>query len=228
MDFSLICSEIQELLINNEDVTFPGIGKLVIESQSAAFLQDGLTIAPPSKKLQFIPVENFEQEAAKFPSEGKDLYQEGDIIAKLSGRIMENLITHGEFVVPGLGIFSKKGDSPITFAADPDFNFSPDNFSLAAIALEEIEKPEPPAQPAAEPAKTETAPETRKPVAQKSDVEHKKDCRRKWLMATTLVIILLAVLILFAILFKEDVMPLLQKILYTEEELEIIQKWAAQ
>ena len=210
MDFNLICIEIQELLINNESVTLPGIGKLVIESQSAAFLQDGLTIAPPSKKLHFIPAENLVQEGENTSN-----------IAQLSGRIMENLVAHGEFAVPGLGTFSKTGDSPITFSADPAFDFSPDNFALEAIALEEVTR-------LAEPAKTEPAPQEEKQPVQQSDVEHKKSCRRKWLMAAALVIILLAVLVLFATLFKEDMMPLLQKILYTEEELEIIEKWAAQ
>ena len=226
MDFSLICIEIQELLINNESVTLPGIGRLVIESQSATFLQDGLTIAPPSKKLQFIPAENFGLEATKFPSNGENINQEGDTINQLSGRIMENLVSNGEFSVPGLGIFSKKGDSPITFTADPAFDFSPDNFALEAIALEEVKKPAEPAK--TEFPKTEPVHQEKKQPAEESDVEHKKDCRRKWLMAAALVIILLAVLVLFAILFKEDVMPLLQKILYTEEELEIIEKWAAQ
>ena len=205
MDFNLICIEIQELLINNESVTLPGIGKLVIESQSAAFLQDGLTIAPPSKKLHFIPAENLVQEGENTSN-----------IAQLSGKIMENLAAHGEFEVPGLGIFSQKGDSPITFSADPAFDFSPDNFALEAIALEEVTR------------LAEPAPQEEKQPVQQSDVEHKKSCRRKWLMAAALVIILLAVLVLFATLFKEDMMPLLQKILYTEEELEIIEKWAAQ
>ena len=242
MDFNLICIEIQELLINNESVTLPGIGKLVIENQSATFMQDGLAIAPPSKKLQFIPQGNLVQEGENTSD-----------IAQLSGRIIENLVAHGEFTVPGLGTFTKKGDSPIAFAADPNFNFSPDNFALEAIALEAIaleaiapepekpaeqqelaepEKPEEPAKPA-EPAKTapakpEPAPVEKKTAAQKSDVEHKKECRRKWLMGALLVVALLAVMLLFAILFKDEVMPLLQKILYTEEELEIIQKWAAQ
>ena len=220
MDFNLICIEIQELLINNESVTLPGIGKLVIENQSATFLQDGLTIAPPSKKLQFIPMANLVQEGENTSN-----------IAQLSGRILERLAAHGEFSVPGLGTFSKKEDSPITFAADPDFNFSPDNFALEAIALEAIDtepkemtEPEKPA----EPVKTKPAPVEKIPAAHKSDVEHKKDCRRKWLMGAALVIVLLAVMVLFAILFKDDVMPVLQKILYTEEELQIMQKWAAQ
>lgn len=220
MDFNLICTEIQELLINNESVTLPGIGKLVIENQSATFLQDGLTIAPPSKKLQFIPQGNLVQEGENTSN-----------IAQLSGKIMERLATHGEFAVPGLGTFSKNGDSPITFAADPDFNFSPDNFALEAIALEAI-TPEPKeiAEPEklVEPVKTNPAPVRKIPAAHKSDVEHKKDCRRKWFMGAILVIVLVAVMVLFAILFKDDVMPMLQKILYTEEELQIMQKWAAQ
>lgn len=225
MDFNLICIEIQELLINNESVTLPGIGKLVIENQSATFMQDGLTIAPPSKKLQFIPQGNLVQEGENTSN-----------IAQLSGRIIENLIAKGEFAVPGLGTFTKNGDAPIAFAADPNFDFSPDNFALEAIALEAIapeqEKPaelEKPAEPAkTAPVKPEPAPAEKKTAIQKSDVEHKKECRRKWLMGVLLVVALLAVMVLFAILFKDEVMPLLQKILYTEEELEIIQKWAAQ
>ena len=40
--------------------------------------------------------------------------------------------------------------------------------------------------------------------------------------------VFLAVVVLFMILFKEDMKGILQNLLYTKEELEIMQKWAAQ
>ena len=203
---------------------------MAIESQPATFQQDSLTISPPSKKLLFFPAENYAEEGESASNDEKNMDPEGDNIAKLSGIIKENLIGHGEFSVPGLGIFSKEGEHPITFAADPAFDFSPDNFSLEAIALEEVEKQEPVQEDkivkVSKPSETIKA--TKKESDQQSDVEYKKDCRKKWMMAAILVLVLFAVIALFAVLFKEDIMSLLQKLLYTEEELDIIQKWAAQ
>jgi len=47
-------------------------------------------------------------------------------------------------------------------------------------------------------------------------------------MWTIVVLVSIAVVVLFLILFKEDVKGLLQNLLYTKEELEIMEKWAAQ
>ena len=51
---------------------------------------------------------------------------------------------------------------------------------------------------------------------------------QKWVVWSAVVVILLLVLVLFVILFKEDFMELLKRILYSKEELEIMKKWAAQ
>ena len=68
-DFSLVCSQIQELLIDNEEVILPGLGKFTIESTPASFKEDGMSILPPGKKLSFV------QDSAQVECEGwqKDL-----------------------------------------------------------------------------------------------------------------------------------------------------------
>ena len=206
MDFNLICSQIQELLIRNERVVLPQTGELVVESTPASFLEDGKTILPPCKKLLFRQGE----------AEGKyEQWQE-----ELSGRIREELQADGISQVPGLGIFKDEGEGVISFSVDPDFDFAPDSFSLEAISLEVNEPVKPQVEEKLAPA-IGTEKNTQQSMEQKRKVQ-------KWVVWSAVVVILLLVLVLFVILFKEDFMELLKRILYSKEELEIMQKWAAQ
>lgn len=238
MDFNLICAQIQELLIKNERVVLPGTGEFVVESFPAAFLEDGKTIVPPSKKLRFIPVTG--EEAGKAASGEQEA-----VLVELSGRIREALVQDGMFEVPGFGIFADNGAGEIKFTLAEGFDFAPDNFALESISLEEnepVEKTvslqetvaeEPAAQePVQEPEAPEKITEPLQATTVKKpeihDVAARKETRRKWIMWSITAVVFLAVVVLFLILFKEDMKGVLQNLLYTKEELEIIQKWAAQ
>ena len=233
MDFNLICAQIQELLIKNERVVLPGTGEFVVESFPAAFLEDGKTIVPPSKKLRFIPVTG--EETGKAASGDQDA-----VLVELSGRIREALVQDGEFEVPGFGIFADNGAGEVKFTLAEGFDFAPDNFALESISLEEnepveetvapqetvaeepLQEPETPGK-IAEPLQTTAAKEQ-----EVHDVAAKKEAKRKWMMWAITAAVFLAVVVLFMILFKEDMKGILQNLLYTKEELEIMQKWAAQ
>ena len=231
MDFYIVCAKIQELLIKNESVTLPGTGKFIIESFPAAFLEDGKTIVPPSKKLRFIPLTEYQAK----DSVARE--QEAELV-ELSGRIREALVQNGKFEVPGFGVFADNGSGEVTFTIAEEFDFAPDNFALESISLEENE---PAAPEVSEPPAQETAPKgtEQKVTGQKEaelkekeqeghDVAARKETLRKWTMWTIVVLVSIAVVVLFLILFKEDVKGLLQNLLYTKEELEIMEKWAAQ
>lgn len=238
MDFNLICAQIQELLIKNERVVLPGTGEFVVESFPAAFLEDGKTIVPPSKKLRFIPVTGEEiGEAASGEQEA--------VLGELSGRIREALVQNGEFEVPGFGIFADNGAGEVKFTLAEGFDFAPDNFALESISLEENEPVEETVAPQETVAEEPTAeepmqePETPGKIAEPlqttpakekevHDVAAKKEAKRKWMMWAITAAVFLAVVVLFMILFKEDMKGILQNLLYTKEELEIMQKWAAQ
>lgn len=243
MDFNLICAQIQELLIKNERVVLPGTGEFVVESFPAAFLEDGKTIVPPSKKLRFIPVTG---EKAGEAASGE---QEA-VLGELSGRIREALVQNGEFEVPGFGIFADNGAGEVKFTLAEGFDFAPDNFALESISLEEnepvketvslqetvteeptAEEPtaEEPLQEPETPGKiTEPLQATSVKEPEIHDVAAKKEAKRKWMMWAITAAVFLAVVVLFLILFKEDMKGILQNLLYTKEELEIMQKWAAQ
>lgn len=206
MDFNLICSQIQQLLIKNERVVLPHTGELVVEATPASFMDDGKTILPPCKKLLFRQGE----------AEGKyEQWQE-----ELSGRIREELQADGISQIAGLGTFKDNGEGVISFSVDPDFDFAPDSFSLEAISLEVNE----PVKPQVE---EKVAPAVEKDKKTPQSMEQKRKVQ-KWVVWSAVVVILLLVLVLFVILFKEDFMELLKRILYSKEELEIMQKWASQ
>lgn len=206
MDFNLICSQIQQLLIKNERVVLPHTGELVVEATPASFMDDGKTILPPCKKLLFRQGE----------AEGK--YEQWQEV--LSGRIREELNSDGVSQVSGLGTFKDEGEGVISFFADPDFDFAPDSFSLEAISLEVNEPVKPQVV-------EKVAPAVEKDKKTPQSMEQKRKVQ-KWVVWSAVVVILLLVLVLFVILFKEDFMELLKRILYSKEELEIMQKWAAQ
>ena len=208
MDFSLVCSQIQELLIVNEEVVLPGLGKFIIESIPASFKEDGMSILPPGKKLSFV------QDSGQVECEGwqKDL----------SGKILENLQLCGKYEVAGFGIFTSNECGELSFSVDGNFDFAPDSFSLEAIALEANDDIE---EKSGEEQVKEQVEEKKADVPM--SVEEKRKIQ-KWMIWIAVAVILLLVLVLFVVLFKEDFMELVKRLLYSREELEIMQKWAAQ
>jgi hypothetical protein len=53
MEIALVYREIQQLLIKDENVILPKVGKFAIVAKSATFLEDCKTILPPKKELLF-------------------------------------------------------------------------------------------------------------------------------------------------------------------------------
>ncbi len=213
MDFNLTGTKLQNLLIKNEKVTLPGVGELIIESKPATFLEKENKFFPPKKELVFVPSQIVDSKE--------------EFLKSLSGKIRETLALEGEFIIPGVGTFADNGGGEVKFTVNEDFNFAPDNFSLESISLE----PNTPAAPQMQEKEAETVMEVQAAPEQEHmlhDVTARKETHRKWMMWILIAIVALAVMILFMMLFKEELKPLFESILYTKEELEIMQRWAAQ
>ena len=214
MDLGQIYTQIQKLLLNNEEIILPNVGIFRVESTPASFMQDGKTILPPSKKLLF---ENKIIHGARLP------WQED-----LGAKIVEALAQEESFEIPGFGIFTKTQQGGITFTANESFDFAPDNFSLEAIQLEVNEMPDMqpekiPHAPEKDP-KNKSAKTTAPPQRSQTDEWQTP----KWVIYTAIVIGVIILLVAFVLIFKEQLKPVLENLLYTQEELEIIQKWAGQ
>ncbi len=214
MDLGQTYTQIQKLLLNNEEIIIPNVGIFTVESTPASFLQDGKTILPPSKKLLF---ENKIIHGARLP------WQED-----LGAKIVEALAQEESFEVPGFGIFTKTQQGGITFTANESFDFAPDNFSLEAIQLEVNEKPD--IQPEKIPHVPEKEHENKsaKTTAPPQRSQTDEWQTPKWVIYTAIVIGVIILLVAFVLIFKEQLKPVLENLLYTQEELEIIQKWAGQ
>lgn len=211
MEIALVYREIQQLLIKDESVTLPKVGKLAIVAKSATFLEDCRTILPPKKELLFSP--SSEQDE-------NDVFQPWQ--QELAEEILSQLQQNGEFEVTGFGIFRQSEGGELSFEVSPEFDFAPDSFSLEAISLEL--NPEP-----AQETEQETGPDVEEPAEEsmeESAEEHASaDKKQKVLMWILVAAIVLLLVILFIVLFKDQFAQMLRGLLYTEEELQIIEQW---
>lgn len=203
MDLTSVSERLQEIIINDGELHIPGVGAFVVESMPAAFLDDGKTMVPPSKQLKF--------------SYGNEVADGEESLVELSGAILASISAGENFTVPGFGVFEPNGNG-ISFTADEAFDFAPDNFSLEAISLEVNEEPEKRPEQVVQP----------KPEVKVAEEKPQKRGLPKWVWGVIIAILLFVLLLLLAVIFKDDLRPLLQDILYSKEELEIMQKWAAQ
>ena len=232
MEIALVYREIQQLLIEDESITLPKVGKFAIVAKSATFLEDCRTILPPKKELSFSP--SSEQGE-------NDVFEPWQ--QELAEEICSQLQQNGAFEVPGFGIFRQPEGEEISFEVSEEFDFAPDSFSLEAISLElnpepvqEQKEPEPEVveevqtaepsvdQPAGEgPAAPQPAPVAPQPQFEPAS-EDKKQKTLMWILVGAIVVLLI---VLFIVLFKEQFAQMLRNLLYTEEELQIIMQWSS-
>ena len=232
MEIALVYREIQQLLIEDESITLPKVGKFAIVAKSATFLEDCRTILPPKKELSFSP--SSEQGE-------NDVFEPWQ--QELAEEICSQLQQNGAFGVPGFGIFRQPEGEEISFEVSEEFDFAPDSFSLEAISLElnpepvqEQKEPEPEVveevqtaepsvdQPAGEgPAAPQPAPVAPQPQFEPAS-EDKKQKTLMWILVGAIVVLLI---VLFIVLFKEQFAQMLRNLLYTEEELQIIMQWSS-
>ena len=53
MDIDLLAKMVGELILDNDEVSLPGVGTFVAEVMPSSFSDKGYTINPPSRKLSF-------------------------------------------------------------------------------------------------------------------------------------------------------------------------------
>ena len=235
MEITLVYREIQQLLIENEDVILPEVGRFAVVAKSATFLEDCKAILPPKKELLFSP--SSEQGE-------NDVFEPWQ--QELAEQIVLNLQQKGTFEVPGFGIFKQNEEGKVSFEVSPLFDFAPDSFSLEAIALEVMD-PAPVQEPVNEleqvvaeeaeaPQEQEAEEATVEPVEkphvesvlEKHDVTHNAVQKQKWALWCAIALIVVLIVVLFVLLFKEPLAEALKNVLYSKEELEIIRQWQAQ
>lgn len=268
MNLAVISVLLQELLLENERITLPGVGTFSLEEVPASFLEESNIMLPPTKKIVFDNLQNKNDgllENAYARKTGLILEDSKRDLLFLSKKVKEAIANNLKVVIPGFGtLFNNNGE--ISFDKDKDLDVSPDSFGLEAITVEPIEvpvevKPETkleekdggvdfdltqfdikPVEQSIEEAadkeavevvpmvevvpEVEVAPEPEaEPAVEK--IEKKGDGQASTIVMKILVaaVVIMLVVLLFVI-FKEQIAQLLKHVLYSKEELELMEKWA--
>lgn len=213
MDIATLSSLINELIIKEEEVVLPHIGKFYYKIKQASISKDGKEMLPPSKQILFVPnVKDDTSGIAFLYSEKKGIHVEEakKEVLVIVDEIL-NSINKGEtFTLPNLGkLFIE--DGLIAFNSEGFNEYMPEKY-LENINL----NPE-------SDGKISFVREDATRSYKKRNNKIKKTCK-----VICIVIVCLILFILLIYLFREPLKPLLEQIFYTSRELEILKEWGNQ
>ncbi|MBR5177115.1 MAG: hypothetical protein IKW89_14485 [Bacteroidales bacterium] len=222
MDIDLFSNIVKDLILDNDEVTLPGLGTFVSELMPSTFSDKGYTINPPYRRLSFRQrwKEN-DSLLVDFYSEtnGIEKSQAADIVGEFVSGLKETLQSKKLIVLPGLGRLRATKENAFFFIADEDLDIYPGGFGLEPVSLKTHE--ETPEEVTAAVKELQDALSEEEAVKTVEAVKAPRK-RRPWLVA---VIGTVASVILFLGLFMllARIAPdFIDKILYSEEELRII------
>lgn len=239
-DVDIFAACLKELLLENDTVTVPGLGSFITRLMPASFSDRGRTINPPYRKLSFRASEQgdgqlFTNRLAALLPEGSDA---AEWLQSFVRGFREELEKTKRVDLESLGAMRATAQNDYFFVASDDLDIYPEGLGLEAVTIKSsqpmeedpVPEPEPDAEPDAEPAPA-PVPGTQ-PSSQPLQVAaDPAEMPRRKLQWWAIVLIVLAAVILFLVLsviFK-DILPwggavdnFLNHLLYTEEELRII------
>ena len=230
MDTTLLSRLFREIVLRDGELILPFMGCIKLEDVPASFSEGGLVVTPPSKKLYFdnyslssndILINEYAKarEVSRMAAK-KALYGEID-------QIRQEAEKTGRYTLEGFGTFRFDKEEGYTIETDPGFMISSETFGLQTIDLRDDKTKE--EEKAAEEKRTaekkrieEEKAAEKKSEEKKDKVEKKKSRTSKVLLWIVLVVAVLVILVLLILIFKEELRPWLEKILYSKEELEIL------
>ena len=244
MDIDLLSKMVKELILVNDRVTLPGVGAFVAEMVPASFTDRGYTINPPYRRLVFRQGVSQEKDhllADMYASANNiDREMAEKLLREFLKGMVEELRKRKMLVFTGLGRLRATRENNFFFICDENLDIFPEGMGLEAVSLKSHSKPkeldfsevdavvnspaESPAEPSAEsPAEPrwwlgETEPE-------EEDEQHASIWKKGWFVAVFSIccLLLLAALAFALFLLLARTQPeLIDSLLYTEEELEIL------
>ncbi len=143
MDIDLFSEMIKNLILDNDEVTLPGLGTFVSELMPSTFSDKGYTINPPYRRLSFRQRENnADTSLYDFYSKVNDL--DGDTSSRILGDFIsglrEQLLTKKLVVLPGLGRLRATKENTFFFIADEDLDIYPYGCGLEPVSLKTHEE----------------------------------------------------------------------------------------
>lgn len=143
MDIDLLSKMVKELILDNDEVSLPGVGSFVAELVPSSFSDKGYTINPPYKRL------SFRKKADASDNVLIDFYAKSNNVDKeTASKIVIDFLTEMQkvlelrksIVFPGLGKLRATKENIFFFVADEDLDIYPEGFGLEPISLKTHEE----------------------------------------------------------------------------------------
>ena len=246
MEISVFAKCIKELILENDRVDVPYLGSFTAELMPATYSDRQTTINPPYRKMSFhkdaVALTDGRLLLDKVVQElGVSLDQAGVELGWCLSRLSSELEGRKICRLPGLGVMRANARNEFYFVPDDDLDIWPDGLGFEAIPIKVSEKMPDQAghdekgqapsgasgyrvgKPGGDFAVSES-PARRDPETQNRPEEARQSRRLKpWEIALIVVGALLVLFIAASYLFTDFMSPVLDRLLYTREELELLQ-----
>ena len=143
MDIDLFSGIVKDLLLDNDEVTLPGLGTFVSELMPSTFSDKGYTINPPYRRLSFRQRwDESDSILSDFYSEtnGIDRDKAEKIVGEFVSGLKETLQAKKVVVLPGLGRLRATKENAFFFIADEDLDIYPYGYGLEPVSLKAHEE----------------------------------------------------------------------------------------
>ena len=163
MTIESFTSCLEEFIMEHDRLLVPGLGAFTAGLQAATISDNGFTINPPYRKLEFIYGEDLgigENEQYDYLysiKEKMDLEKVREELAEIISEIKQEVEVNSLVELPGLGKLRSLGDGHLFFVMDKDAQIYPEGFALSSVSLknrvsgipEVVAAPKPVEQPVA-------------------------------------------------------------------------------
>lgn len=143
MDIDLFSDMVKGLILDNDEVTLPGLGTFVSEVMPSTFSDKGYTINPPYRKLSFRQRGSGNEEMmAEFYAEinGTDHETSKRILGEFIAGLRTTLQAKKVVIFPGLGRLRATKENTFFFIADEDLDIYPYGVGLEPVSLKTHEE----------------------------------------------------------------------------------------
>ena len=137
MDIALLSKMIKEIVLDEDEVTLPGIGTFIAEVVPSSFSDKGYTINPPYRRLYFTQKQGSDTLLSDFYARSNSVSRETAarittaFLQELKGKLQERKA----IVFPGLGRLRATRENYFFFVPDEDLDIYPYAFGLERISL---------------------------------------------------------------------------------------------
>lgn len=141
MTIESFTSCLEEFIMEHDRLLVPGLGAFTAGLQAATISDNGFTINPPYRKLEFIYGEDLgigENEQYDYLysiKEKMDLEKVREELAEIISEIKQEVEANSLVELPGLGKLRSLGDGHLFFVMDKDAQIYPEGFALSSVSL---------------------------------------------------------------------------------------------